>query len=41
LIIIYYRQEDFSESTIADMAGFHDMAFWDKYVKKFIPLMFG
>lgn len=29
------------EHVYEEDAGFHDMAFWDKYVKKFIPLMFG
>ena len=29
------------EHVYEEDAGFHDMIFWDKYVKKFIPLMFG
>lgn len=27
--------------TYEEDTGSHDMVFWDKYVKKFIPLMFG
>ena len=29
------------EHVYEEDTGFHDMIFWDKYVKKFIPLMFG